>query len=224
MQPPKVLFIGSIGAVAETSELQRRAYNQAFNEHEVDWNWSPDTYKQLLQSSGGIQRIELLSDAANQPMEADKVRDIHARKTELACDAVKAQRVKPRAGIAELVKNAKRAGSKVAWVTTTSKDNTQAILDASNGELSADDFDHIFHREDAEQGKPAADIYEVAMKHFDVKPDECLAVEDSLNSILSAKRAGIPTIATLGRNHADVPVEGIADRVYPSAESIQIYA
>ena len=34
----KALLLGSIGVLAETSELQRRAYNTAFVAHGVDWN------------------------------------------------------------------------------------------------------------------------------------------------------------------------------------------
>ena len=40
----KALLLGSIGVLAETSELQRRAYNTAFVAHGVDWHWNIATY------------------------------------------------------------------------------------------------------------------------------------------------------------------------------------
>src|SRR5579875_2388832 len=51
-----VLF-GSIGTLADTSELQREAFNEAFREHGLDWNWSRDEYRELLRDSGGAKRI-----------------------------------------------------------------------------------------------------------------------------------------------------------------------
>jgi len=51
-----VLF-GSIGALADTSEVQREAFNEAFRAHGLDWDWSREEYRQLLQSSGGKDRI-----------------------------------------------------------------------------------------------------------------------------------------------------------------------
>ncbi len=36
---PKAILLGSIGVVAETSDIQRRAYNTAFKEAGLDWVW-----------------------------------------------------------------------------------------------------------------------------------------------------------------------------------------
>ena len=54
----KAILFGSIGTLVETSELQRRSFNQAFSEAELDWNWSPEEYQQLLAKSGGCERIK----------------------------------------------------------------------------------------------------------------------------------------------------------------------
>ena len=40
----KALLFGSIGVIAETSELQRQAYNMAFAEHGLDWYWNVANY------------------------------------------------------------------------------------------------------------------------------------------------------------------------------------
>ena len=44
----KVLLLGSIGVLAETSELPRQAYNKAFHKHGLDWYWSVANYCYLL--------------------------------------------------------------------------------------------------------------------------------------------------------------------------------
>lgn len=217
-----VLFLGSIGVVSETSELQRQSYNTAMKENGLNWEWSRPVYRDLLQTSGGIHRLETLAAATNQSVSDFDIRNIHTRKTELAGKKIVEQQVRPRAGITELIRAARAAGAKVAWVTSTSKANTDALLEAAGDALSASDFDRIFHREDAENGKPSPDIYEAALKHFNVSADQCVALEDSVDSILSAKGAGIYTIATLGKNHEGASVTNIADAVYDSAADIPV--
>ena len=49
--------------------------------------------------------------------------------------------------------------------------------------------------------KPDPAIYLHACKEIGVKPEECIAVEDSKSGTLSAVRAGIPTIAYVGSYH-----------------------
>jgi len=212
---PKVLFIGSIGAVAETSELQRRAYNQALKENNIDWEWSQDTYKKLLKSNGGIDRLQTISAATNQHLSEETIEKIHSRKTELAAQHIVSEKISPRAGLVNLIKTAKEDGCKVAWVTTTGTENTNAIIQASQGTLAKEYFDYIFHRDEAENGKPSADIYHKALNHFNVDASECIAIEDSKNSMLSAKSAGIFTIVTPGAYHSNESLE-IADMTLES--------
>ncbi|MEM1325520.1 MAG: HAD-IA family hydrolase [Bacteroidota bacterium] len=208
----KALFIGSIGVVTETSDYQRRAYNQAMKENGLSWNWDKDTYKELLKSNGGKLRLEVLSSATGQPLEQSKIDKIHARKTEIAGELVRKDQLKPRTGLIELIKSAKADGAIVAWVTSTYEANTNALIEASNGELTADHFDHIFHRTDINNSKPAPDAYQNALRHFNLEASECVAIEDSLTSLLAAKAADVFTVATLGDFH-DEQVENIADLV-----------
>jgi len=216
---PSILFIGSIGVVAETSEIQRQAYNKAMAEKGVTWEWSKEVYKELLKSSGGKSRLHLLSAATDNKLSDALIDEIHTEKTRIAGESIKKQSVKPRPGLINLIKEAKETGAKVAWVTTTGTENTGAILEALDGQLSKDDFDHIFHRHEAEKGKPYPDIYLTALEKFDVSPNSCIAIEDSLNSVLSAKGADIFTVATLGDYHNE-HVYNIADLVIPSLEKV----
>ena len=60
---PALLF-GSISTLADTSEEQRAAFNEAFARHGVDWRWERDEYRQLLTSNGGAARIAEFAQAA----------------------------------------------------------------------------------------------------------------------------------------------------------------
>ena len=60
----KALLFGSIGVLAETSELQRRAYNEALKLNNVGWRWNIGTNCNLLQEPGGKKRLSSFGGGA----------------------------------------------------------------------------------------------------------------------------------------------------------------
>jgi HAD superfamily hydrolase (TIGR01509 family) len=197
MQKTTLMF-GSIGAVMETSDVQRRAYNQALKEAGLNWEWSPETYGELLSQSGGKERLSMLASATGAKLSPQQIEAIHARKTKIACDELAANPTPPRPGVMELFKVAKSRNMKLAFVTTTYRPNIDAIFQSANGALSADDFDYIGTRDNVEHGKPSPEPYLNALKQLDASPDEVLAIEDTAASVMSAKRAGLQVVATPG--------------------------
>jgi len=51
------LFFGGIGTLVETSEMQFDAFNQAFTDNNIDFQWRRDDYIESLSSSGGQNRL-----------------------------------------------------------------------------------------------------------------------------------------------------------------------
>lgn len=196
--PKSALFFGSIGAVAETSDIQRRAYNQALSEAGLAWNWDPETYADLLQQSGGKDRLSHLASATGANLTDAQIESIHSRKTELACKEIRENGIALRPGVAELIQHAKDHGLQRAFVTTTYTPNIDAIFEGSGGTLSAADFDLIVSRNDVERGKPAPDAYLTALSALSIEAGSALAIEDTANSLMSAKRAGLTVVATPG--------------------------
>lgn len=208
----KAILLGSIGAMAETSDIQRRAYNQAMQENGLNWSWDRETYTRLLEQSGGKERLNLLALATGSDLSHDTIDTIHTRKTEIACEEIRSGPLALRPGVSALIRHAKKQGMKLGFVTSTYRLNVDALLDAAGDDLSASDLDVIVVRADIENGKPAPDAYEYALKHLGISADEALAIEDTANSVLAAKRAGIAVIATRGEYTADQDV-ALADLV-----------
>ena len=216
--PVQALMFGSIGVVAETSDIQRRAYNDALMEANVAWQWTPDTYRELLKQSGGKERLAQLAAATDAPLDSAAIDRIHARKTEIACAEIVSRPVGVRPGVAELVAEAKRRGLKLAFVTTTYQPNIDAIFAAAPDAFPRAAFDYVGSRDAVEHGKPAPDAYRAALAALGVAPEAALAIEDTAVSVMSAKRAGIVTIATPGDLsggqdlwQADLVVDALAD-------------
>jgi beta-phosphoglucomutase-like phosphatase (HAD superfamily) len=52
MSQLQAVIFGSIGTIAETSDIQRQAFNLAFAEAGLDWNW--DAIRECQWDRGGI--------------------------------------------------------------------------------------------------------------------------------------------------------------------------
>jgi beta-phosphoglucomutase-like phosphatase (HAD superfamily) len=57
------------------------------------------------------------------------------------------------------------------------------------------EFDFIATRDDVNNGKPDPEIYLLIAREFNVKPDECLVIEDSLSGVKAALAADMKCIA-----------------------------
>ena len=214
----QALLFGSIGAIMETSDIQRRAYNQALHEAGLPWIWDRRIYADLLEQSGGKDRLAMLAAATGFDLSEAQIDTIHARKMELACAEIVAKRVPPRDGVVTLVRLAKDRGIKLGFVTTTYQPNIDAIFSALGELMTAQDFDHIVDRDAVKNGKPAPDAYLSTLSALGITSDRVLAIEDTALSVMSAKRAGITTIATPGEIsanqdfwQADLVVPALAD-------------
>ncbi|MEM9881053.1 MAG: HAD-IA family hydrolase [Pseudomonadota bacterium] len=209
----KALLFGSIGVLAETSDIQRRAYNQAFIDKGLSWHWDSDTYRYLLQFVGGQARMRLLSDATGAQLTDALIQDIHAHKTQLAGDMVQAEVSAPRPGVHDAIAAAKQAGVALGIVTSTQRANIDAVAGAAGIDL--DRFDVIIGQADITKGKPDPEPYQTALARLGVDAADALAIEDTASSVNSAIDAGITTYAVPGA-YARGQDFRLADKTLPS--------
>ena len=215
MHPTAILF-GSIGTLVETSDLQREAFNQAFSEAGLDWDWDADTYRRLLQKPGGKARIERFAAERGETVDADA---IHRRKTALFDTEIEEGSLDLRSGVAEVVSFARDAGIKLGFVTTTSRANVEATLAATTGQLTEEMFAFISDKSMVEATKPAPEVYHVALQTLGIKADEAIAIEDTLACFHAARGAEIPTVAFPNENAAREGYDGalaIVDKLEPT--------
>ena len=60
---------------------------------------------------------------------------------------------------------------------------------------------HIYSAQIVARGKPAPDIYLHTAEALGVAPTECIAVEDSVNGVTSAREAGMVVVGFTGGGH-----------------------
>lgn len=201
---PTLLF-GSIGSIVETSELQRSAFNQAFREAGLDWEWSREDYQTMLRVEGGKARIEAYAKEHGETVDAAT---LHGEKSRLFQLRLDAGDLRPRPGVADLIGRASERGIEIGFVSTTTPENVASILKAVEADISRDAFALVMDSTFVSRRKPHPEAYEVALKELAAKPDGTLAIEDNSDGVRAAVAAGIPTIAFPGANTRDHDYEG----------------
>jgi HAD superfamily hydrolase (TIGR01509 family) len=215
------------GTLADTEELHRQAFNEAFFACGVGWRWGPALYAELLQVTGGKERIaSYLSQqrvaAAERGRLLRLIPEIHATKTRLYQELVALGHLHPRDGVLRLLTEARAAGLKLAIASTTSPQNVESLLMSSFGCDAISWFTVIATGDIVARKKPAPDIYSYALERLGVAPRRAIAFEDSSIGVRSAKAAGLFTVATpslwtIGQDFgaADVVLTSLADPERP---------
>lgn len=204
-----VLF-GSIGTIADTSELQREAFNQAFEAHGLDWHWDRDEYLALLERSGGATRIAGYGHALGQDVDAEA---IHRSKSELFQKGLVESPLPPRPGVVETIEEAKREGFKVALVTTTSTANISSLITSLGPEIETTDFDLIVDASSVGTPKPDKAAYAFALERLGERPADCIAIEDNVDGVAAARAADLSCVAFPGSNNAGHSFDEAGHRV-----------
>jgi len=204
------ILFGSISTVADTSELQRQAFNEAFEAHGLGWRWDRDDYRAMLSVSGGQARIAEYAHSLGQTVD-DKA--VHETKSTMFQENLATSQLSPRAGVVESIQGAKSNGWKVALVTTTSRDNISALLGALAPDVQAQDFDVIVDATSVEQPKPDKAAYSLALQTLSEAPGDCVAIEDNVGGLRAAVAAGLACVAFPNENTAGLDFDGAERRV-----------
>jgi HAD superfamily hydrolase (TIGR01509 family) len=217
MFTPKAVILGAIGTIAETSDIQRQAFNAAFVDAGLDWVWSIDAYRELLKVNGGQNRIRAYRDA--DPTRAQvsdaMIAELHQAKTDHYVAKLAQGHLTPRDGVVELMAACRSHAIPVAFCTSTSAANVNAIGAALADVLPFDQFATIVTIDQIAQPKPAPDAYHYCLEQLGLTADQVIAIEDSPASLAAAKAAGIATIATPGATTAGQDFAA-ADLVLPN--------
>jgi HAD superfamily hydrolase (TIGR01509 family) len=204
------ILFGSISTLVDSSELQRRAFNESFEAHGLDWQWSQPDYAAMLDSNGGAQRIADYAEARGDAVDADAV---HATKSQIFQELLATSGLKARPGVIATVNEAKRRDVKLGFVTTTSQENISALLEALSPDIDVDTFDVIVDRDSVATPKPDAAAYVFALEELGENADSAVAIEDNVGGVAAASAAGVRCIAFPNENTADGDFAAAADTV-----------
>jgi putative hydrolase of the HAD superfamily len=92
--------------------------------------------------------------------------------------------------VIELIKKLKREGFRLSILSNMFPYQVETIKEMGGCSL----FDDIFFSCEKKLKKPNLEFYELAIKEMDVKPQECLFVDDKEENILPAEKLGMKTV------------------------------
>ena len=136
----KALFFGSIGSIVETSDIQRKSFNQAFKQFGLNWYWTQKKYKYLLNNYGGEDRILRYAKKKKININAKKLRNI---KTKIFNNYLKKKELKLRPGVINLLNFCIKNKIKVGLVSSTSLNNINSIFYCLRSSIKKNYFNFI---------------------------------------------------------------------------------
>lgn len=204
------ILFGSISTVADTSELQRQAFNEAFAAHDLDWKWDQDDYVAMLDRNGGQDRIAAYAESLGQEVDAAA---IHETKSRIFQNTLATTGATPRPGVQETIEKAQREGVKLAMVTTTSQENVGSLVAAIHPVLDIASFDLLVDSSQVGESKPDKAAYAFALQSLGESAEDCVAIEDNVGGVQSAASAGVSVVAFPNENTAGHSFDQASGRV-----------
>lgn len=197
----KAIIFDVDGTLADTEDGHRKSFNKAFAENNLPWNWDMELYDKLLKVTGGKERIKYFVDSIlagyTKPADFEEfVKHLHKVKTAHYTAMLREGHIPLRPGIRQLIQDARAAGITLAIATTTSPENVSTLLEVGLGKDWEGYFaangcgDIVPHK------KPAPDIYFWVLDKLKLAPQDCIALEDSINGLHASLAAGIKTYIT----------------------------
>lgn len=197
----KTLLFDVDGTIAETEGLGHLpAFNRAFAQAGLSWNWSVQDYAELLKVTGGYERMIAYADRRGDPIAQTVdgkalLRSVHQQKNTFYAQALVSGAVEPRAGFFALVQAIVNAGQQWAVVTTTSRSNWDELwTHAICRNRAAPPPVLAVCGEDVRAKKPDPEAYTLALSRLGISAGQAIALEDSRNGLLAARAAGIETV------------------------------
>jgi HAD superfamily hydrolase (TIGR01509 family) len=202
------------GTLAETErDGHRVAFNQAFTDLQVPWQWDDETYGRLLAVSGGRERLlhdmQVRSEAPALPQQREELAaELHRLKNRYYAARVKQGAVTLRRGVRELIEDCLREGVLMAITTTTSRSNLKALMQVHLGPTWQQHFAVVVCGEDVRQKKPHPEVYRRALEALQLSAVQVVAIEDSPGGAASAVAAHVPVVVTRSAYFGKATIEG----------------
>ena len=182
------------GTIANTElEAHLPAFNYAFNDFNLNWNWDTSTYINLLRVNGGKNRISYYSKLVNDFKNNKEVAMIHERKQYHYINNVKNNNVLSlKTGVYRLTRELYKKEVRQFIVTSSSKKQSKLIINQLFNDFNP--FEFIISSDDVHLHKPDPLPYLKAMELSGIKSHKSLVFEDSSSGIRSSLAARLPTI------------------------------
>lgn len=200
------------GTLLDTEKLYRRFWVEAARQLGYPME---DRHALMIRSMAAAYAEPLLRREVCESFDYHRVRALRRELMEAYIDA---HGVQPKPGMREILEELRRRGLRIGLATATQEERARKYLRMVNAEAY---FDDIVCASMVRYGKPAPDIYALAVRRMGVLPAEALAVEDSPAGIRAAHAAGLGAVMIPDQDGPDEEVRAMCVSVLPSLDAIK---
>ena len=159
--------------------------------------------KKIVYQLEGMPMDELVQEIfkrnnANKKIDNELVEKISKRKKQIFKEIENTPLIE---GVNDLIKELNECDCLKAIVTGAAKNEIEATIDKMIG---LKNFDIVISGEDVDQGKPHSTPFVSALQKMNIKPSECIVVENAPLGVEAANNAGIKCIITLNSTPLDI--------------------
>jgi beta-phosphoglucomutase len=184
----KAVIFDKDGVLAETFEIHLEAFAKTFSDIGIKIT-KKDLIKRYGMKTHEIVKMMMKDKGKNITEEMAKMM---AKKKENYYRELVEGKLKLLPGVRKFLKYLKEKGYKIGVASSASLESIQQLLRETNIENF---FDAAVSGFDIKLSKPNPDIFLECAKKLNVKPEDCIVVEDSVHGIEAARRAGMKSLA-----------------------------
>lgn len=139
---------------------------------------------------------------------------VREKRKALVEECIKENGIQLKPGVLELLQWLKKHNIRTAIATATDMERTNRYLKMLG---IHEYFDKLISATMVAEGKPSPDIYLYACEQMERKPEECIAVEDSPNGVMSAYRAGCKVVLVPDQTPCE---DYLKDKLYACVDTL----
>lgn len=178
----KAVLFDMDGVLIDAREWHYDALNQALGL--FGFSISRDAHLSIFDGLPTQKKLQILSEERNLP---EQMHDFINEMKQVFTMRIVQEKCFPIFIHEYALSRLKEAGYKIAVCSNAVRASVEKMMERAH----LDSYpDLILSNEDVKRSKPAPDIYEKAIRHFSLQPEECLVVEDNKNGIAAAQAAG----------------------------------
>ncbi len=201
-------LIFDLDALADVEcDGHRVAYNAAFKEHGLNFEWSVTRYRKLLALSDERQRVSAELRKRSVSTESDVLTklladDIFTTKSMMLEEMILDADLTPRPGLLDLIMEAFTAGVVVAVVGGGQRSWTEPLVRQLVGDGVVET---VVTADDVKKPMPDSEAFRTALWELGIPAENALAITGSASGLRAATSTGLATVVITGDGAPEIP-------------------